>query len=221
MVSAVSDLDQLTRAAHLAADGTATGARLALDALPWLGAALDDDHRTDRFIAWGRSTIIDENTGTAVIPRPLFEELHARAGVASDWPVGNAGVLHCYGYLLSLEATPYGLKRDRWTEGTLARACGLTTDAFHPWLEGPTLLARATAAASALLATPAAGATRSVDARRTVLALGAAQGPTALAYAVAPTADAAPLLVTMFPVADATGPLADFTTDVRLRWNAA
>lgn len=220
MVSAVSELEQLTHAAHLAADESDAGARSALHALPWLASAIHDDRAAGRFAVWGRSSVIDENTGAAVIPRALFEELHGHADIAADWPLGNAGVLHCYGYLLSLEPTPYGLKRERWTEGALARACHLPPDAFRPWGEGPTLLARATAAASALLATPAAGATQVIDAREARLALGAVQGPTALAYAVAPTAGTTPLLVTMFPVADATIPLTEFLADPRLRWNA-
>lgn len=220
-MSAVSELEQLTRAAERAADGSPAGARDAIAGLPWLDAAIRDDHAIGRFTAWGRSTIIDENTGTAVIPRALFEELHRRAGISAEWPVGNAGLLHCYGYLLSVEPTPYGLKRDRWTEGSLARTCGLTADAFLPWHAGPTLLARATAAASALLAAPAIGAAQEIDGRETRLALGAMEGPAALAYAVAPTADAVPLLVTLFPVADATALFAEFDRLPRLRWNAA
>lgn len=220
MVSAVSEIEQLTQAAHLAADGTAAGARAALDALPWLTSALRDDDDADRLPAWGRSTVVDENTGSAVISRALFDELHDRAGIDADWPVGNAGVLHCYGYLLSIERTPYGLKRDRWIEGALARACGLPADAFHPWLEGPTLLARATVAATALLTAASSGAVQTIAGRETLLALAAPQGPTALAYAVAPHAGAAPLLITMFPVADASVPLTEFTADPRLRWNA-
>lgn len=215
----MSEIEQLTQAAHLAADGTAAGARAALDALPWLTSALRDDHDADRFAAWGRSTVVDENTGSAVIPRALFEELHERAGIDADWPVGNAGVLHCYGYLLSLESTPYGLKRDRWIEGALAQACGLPADALRPWREGSTLLARATVAATTLLTAPLSGAAQSIAGRKTLLALAAPQGPTALAYAVAPHAGAAPLLITMFPVADASVPLTEFTADPRLRWN--
>lgn len=220
MVSAVSELDSLTAAAALAADNTLAGARAAIDALPWLSRAVDDDRASGRFTAWGLSTVIDENTGTAVTARPLFEELHRRAGLATTWPIGNAGLLHCYGYLLSLEVTPYGLKRDRWVEGALAQACGLTADAFHPWHEGPTLLARAMTAASALLARPAASATEQIDGRETRLALSAEAGPAALAYAVAPAPGVAPLLVTMFPVAVASDPLDEFTADPRLRWNA-
>lgn len=220
MVSAVSELEQLTRAAEIAATGTASDARTAVDALPWLSSAIRDDRDDDRFTAWGRSTAIDENTGTAVIPPALFEELHDRAGIDAAWPFGNAGVLHCYGYLLSLEPTPYGLKRERWTEGALARACGLSTDAFHPWRDGPTLLARATTAASTLFAAPAVGASQRIDGREARLALGTTEGPTALAYAVTPVAGAAPLLITMFPVADAALPLTEFRADPRLRWNA-
>lgn len=216
----MSKLEQLTRAANLAADGTAAGAYAAIEALPWLASAIRDDRNAERFAAWARSTAVDEHAGVGIIPRALFEELHARAGIDANWPIGNAGVLHCYGYLLSLEPTPYGLKRNRWTDGALARACTLPPDAFHPWLKGPTLLARATAAASALLAAPAAGAAQVIDEREGRLALGARHGPTALAYAVAPVRGAAPLLVTMFPVAEATLPLTDFRTDPRLRWNA-
>lgn len=219
MVSAVSELDQLTRAAELV-DSTAAGARAAVEELPWLGAAIADDRRAGRFADWGRSTIIDENTGTPVIPRALFDELHRRAGVTGDWPIGNAGLLHCYGYLLSMAATPYGLKRERWIGSALAEACGLTANAFHPWRRGPSLLARATTAASALFAGPAVGATQSVDGREALLALSAASGPAALAYAVAPTPSATPLLVTMFPVAEATVPATEFRSTPRLRWNA-
>lgn len=220
MVSAVSELDRLTAAALLAAEGTAASARAAIAALPWLAAAIRADRAAGRFAAWGPSTVIDENTGSAVVPQALFDELHRRAGLEGVWPIGNAGLLHCYGYLLSLAATPYGLKRDRWIGGVLARACGLTEHAFHPWSEGASLLARAMDAAASLLTTPAASATRVIDGRQTRVALSAAEGRAALAYAVAPTPTSSPLLITMFPVAEASVPLTEFESDPRLRWNA-
>ncbi|PCE14648.1 amino acid deaminase [Microbacterium sp. SZ1] len=201
-------------------DGTAGGARSAVAALPWLFGAIADDRAAARFDAWGRSTVIDENTGSPVITRALFDELHDRAGLDQEWPVGNAGLLHCYGYLLSLTETPYGLKRDRWIEPALAEACTLPRDAFSPWRGGPTLLTRATAAASALLRSPAAGAARTVEGRESRVALSATRGPAALAYEVAPATGAEPLLVTMFPVGDADAVLAEFIADPRLRWNA-
>ncbi|WP_314651575.1 amino acid deaminase [uncultured Microbacterium sp.] len=222
----MSTLDDLTRAARRAETGRAADARAALDALPWLDASLADDRASGRFARWGRSTVVDENTGAAVITRALFDELHERAGIDAAWPVGNAGLLHCYGYLLSLAETRYGLKRDRWLDGSLAAQLGRVADAFHPWRDGPTLLARASEAASALLFGPAASATATtvtavIDGRETRATLTAASGPAALAYAVAPHPGAAPLLVTMFPVAEASAPLAEFTAVPRLRWNAA
>lgn len=220
MVSAVSELRQLTLAASGAADGSLASARAALAALPWLDRSIRDDRAADRFGAWGRSTAIDENTGSAVIAPALFDELHRRAGIAAAWPIGNAGLLHCYGYLLSLEATPYGLKRARWIDDTLALACGLSADGFLPWREGPTLLTRAAAAASALLRSPAIDATGVIGGRETRVAFADTEGPTALAYAVAPSPGARPLLVTMFPVAEASVPLESFENDPRLHWNA-
>lgn len=221
MVSGMSELAQLTRAALSTADGTRDGAALGLSALPWLTASIAEDRARRTFSHWGLSTVVDENTGTAVLPRALFDALHDHAGIAASWPVGNAGLLHCYGYLLSLEPTPYGLKRERWTGSALATACGVDPDAFLPWAQGPTLLTRATSAAAALLASTALTMTDAVGGRATVVALGADEGPTALAYAVAPGADALPLLVTLFPVADPGIVRLDLARERRLRWNAA
>lgn len=216
---AVSELALLDAAAVAAARGTRSDAVAAVEELDWLGSSIDDDRASGRFSLWGRSSAIDENTRSATVPRALFEVLHERAGLSATWPVGNAGVLHCYGYLLSLEPTPYGLKRQRWLGPELAASCGLPADAFLPWRAGPSLLARATTAASALLDGPTTR-TRTVDGRATRMALSAASGPTALAYAVAADAASAPLFVTMFPVADAAAAITDFNSTARLRWNA-
>ncbi len=220
MVSAVSEIDQLTRAATLALADTPASAHAALDSIPWIGSAIDDDSAARRFDTWGRSTAIDENTGTAVIPRALFDVLHDRAGIEATWPVGNAGLLHCYGYLLSLEATPYGLKRDRWVHGELARACGLHPDALLPWAGDSTLLARATSAASAILRAPASDAVQTIEGRDTRVALSSTSGPAALVYLAAPLPASAPLLITLFPVADPSAPLDEFRAAPNLRWNA-
>jgi hypothetical protein len=186
----------------------------AIDALPWLADALARDAAAHRFDAWGRSTVVDENAG-AVLPEALFAALHRRAGLVAAWPVGNAGLLHVYGYLLSTTPTPYGLKRERWLAGDLARACGLPADAFLPWTGASTLLARATAAARALLVRPDVRR-EDVDGVPAVIALGApdAGGTSALAYAVGGR------LVTMFPVADPVALVRDLGLP-RLRWNAA
>lgn len=216
----MSAFDVLSAAATLAADGSASAAAAAIDALPWLTDALADDRARNRFDRWGASSAIDENTGAAVLPTSLFDELHARAGLTAAWPIGNAGLLHCYGYLLSLAPTPYGLKRERWLGADLARACRLADDAFLPWTPGPTLLARATEAAEGIRRAAAIVRAQVVDGRSTELALRDAQGPTALLYAAAPAPRRAMLLVTLFPVADAAAMEDQFTAEQRLRWNA-
>ena len=204
-------MQTLDAAAHLAVSDPAS----AIDSLPWLAAALADDRAAGRFDAWGRSTVIDENVGAAVLPRGVFDELHERAGLAAEWPIGNAGVLHVYGYLLSTTPTPYGLKRERWLSGELERACGLETGALLPWASPETLLSRATAAASTLLAR-ADAVTEEFGGRTARIALGAPlpDGGAALAYAVDGR------IVTMFPVADPGGVRAGLGAP-RLRWNAA
>jgi len=200
----------LDAAAHLAA----TDPVAAVDSLPWLAAALAEDRAAGRFADWGRSSVIDENVGVAVLPRAVFDELHGRAGLEAEWPVGNAAVLHVYGYLLSTTPTPYGLKRERWLSGELDRACGLEAGALLPWAGTETLLSRATAAASALLARPDA-VTEEVEGRIARIALGdpLPGGGAALAYAVDGR------IVTMFPVADPAALRAGLGTP-RLRWNA-
>lgn len=200
----------LDAAAALAAETPSA----AIDALPWLAASLIDDAAAGRFASWGRSTIVDENVGQAVLPRALFDELHARAGLDASWPVGNAGLLHVYGYLLSTTPTPYGLKRERWLADDLALACGLFRGAFSPWTGADTLLSRVTAAAASLLSRPDT-IDEAVEGRSTRIALGdpLPDGTTALAYAV----DG--LIVTMFPVADAAA-LRSGLGGPRLRWNA-
>lgn len=182
----------------------------------WLGAAIDADAAAGRFIAWGPSTVIDENTGEAVLPPALFAALHARAGIQAVWPVGNAGLLHVYGYLLSSAPTPYGLKRARWLDGELARAYGLPGDAFVPWARPDSLLARVSEAASALLRR---GAVRRADVEGTETAFAVGRvpdaGPSALVYAVND------LLVTTFPVASPDAVLSEWDAEPpRLRWNA-
>lgn len=206
----------------------------------WLPRALADiraDAATGLFAAWGRSTVIDENTGTPVIDRAMFDELHAAAGLAAAFPVGNAGLLHVYGYWFSDEPTPYGFKRDRWVDGALALALGLPAEAFHLGGEG-TLLERVTAAVRPPLLDPPAAARGAADVRLAdavgrVVLLGAdaastdttempeatAPSPTALVYGI--DAGEGFRLITAFPLAgDPQEVLAEFVEHPRYRWNA-
>ncbi|MDN8548178.1 amino acid deaminase [Microbacterium sp. NM3R9] len=156
-------------------------------AVPWLPRAIAADAASGLFALWARSTIVDENVGAPVLSRGVFERLHREAGLTADWPIGNAGLLHVYGYLLSTTPTPYGLKRERWLGADLAAAFGLDDDAFLPWRPGPSLLTRVTAAALALLDT--APVRRDERAGTFRVALSAASGPAALVYARAVASD--------------------------------
>jgi hypothetical protein len=114
-----------------------------------LHSTIDDQVRADAanmaFADWGLSTVIDENIDAPVICRDEFERLHAMARIDAAWPIGNAGLIHVYGYLSSTVQTPYGLKRDRWLDGALARTLGLAPDGLL--LQGTgTLLSRVTTA---------------------------------------------------------------------------
>lgn len=193
--------------------------RSALDSVPWLGDAIDADAAAGRFTAWGASTVIDEIIQQPVLSADLFDALHERAGLAARWPVGNAGLLHVYGYLLSPVLTPFGLKRDRWVGGDLARLCGLAPDGFVPWAGERTLLERVTVSAEGVLADHVVR-TQQLGAATARIALTASEGPAALAYALETSAGRR--LITMFPVLDAAEILADIDEAVpRARWNAA
>ncbi|MEO8095021.1 MAG: amino acid deaminase [Pseudolysinimonas sp.] len=138
-----------------AAEGLARGQGTVAGMLPWLADQVRTDAAAGRFAGWATSTAIDENIASAVIPRAVFDELHLLAGLHGQWPVANAGLLHVYGYLLSTVATPYGLKRERWTDGRLAQALGLDIDAFAPWLDSErTTLHRVLDAALPILDSP-------------------------------------------------------------------
>ena len=185
----------------------------------WLGSAIDADAAADRFSRWAHSTVIDEHTGTAVLAQPVFEALHERAGLDAAWPIGNAGVLHVYGYLLSTTPTPFGLKRDRWLAGDLAKACDLPADAFLPWTTGATLLERVTAAQERLFAAASPLREDLGDiAGETVIGAHIGQ-VSALGYALVGSTRR---YVTMFPVSDP-GEIASaiIAGPPRVRWNGA
>jgi hypothetical protein len=199
-----------------------TSPREVLASFPWLGDAIDADAAADLFSQWACSTVVDEHVGTPVLPRPVFEALHDRAGVDAVWPVGNAGILHVYGYLLSTTPTPFGLKRDRWLDGALAAACGLPADAFLPWRTAATLLERVTAAQECLFA---AASTLTEDLRESLgdgvvgeTAVGPGVGRvSALGYGLVGSSRR---YVTMFPVSDPGAIEAAITAGPpRVRWN--
>ncbi|QYF72902.1 amino acid deaminase [Cryobacterium sp. PAMC25264] len=201
------------------------------------------DAAADRFEHWALSTVIDENVLSPVISRAQFDTLHAAAGLSATWPIGNAGLLHVYGYLLSTVHTPFGLKGDRWREGELAARLGLAPDAFvleSAEAAGQTVLERVTDTALPHLAHPsaelgdvlviddevpepdasAAGARAGTVFRTTVVSVPEHSGA-ALIYGVH---DAGRMrLITAFPLATATPESLDALAadPPRMRYNAA
>jgi hypothetical protein len=192
------------------------------------------DAAAGRFDAWGLSTVIDENVQVPVISAAQFEALHAAAGVAAVWPIGNAGLLHVYGYLLSTVVTPYGLKGDRWRDGELAQLFGLAPGAFlleSAAAAGTTVLQRVTAAALPHLAHPAHGRgdgmvidDETADGAtffRTTVSSVSGHSSAALVYGV--SAGGRMRLITAFPLIDPTPASLDALAadPPRLRYNAA
>lgn len=182
------------------------------------------DAAAGRLARWGWSSVIDEIVHEAVIEADVFDHLAAAAGREDHFPIGNAGVLHVYGYWFSEVVTPFGKKRDRWADGLLARALDQDSDAFQlREIAGTTPLQRVTTAALPVLAAPQAGvlgsADASVDGVDTRVVLVSNGGQTALVYGV--DAGAGWQLITAFPFAgDADALLSDFATRPALRWNA-
>jgi hypothetical protein len=216
-------IEDLDRVAAAAANGTPDAAATQLAALDELVAAVDADRAAGTFARWGRAVARDARTGAELLPRPLFEALHDRAGLDAAWPVGNAGLLQTYGSLLSPDA-PAEHGRERWFGGALATALGLDPGAFAPWAGERTLLSRATEAATVLLASGGEFSWYAlVDGRATRAVLSHEHGGSrALAYAVAPEPGTRPLLVALLPVTQAEPVRRELDeASARLRWGAA
>jgi len=215
-------IEDLDRAAAAAA-GSAPDAAAALASIDWLAESLEADRAAGLFSRWGRATAFDSRTGETPIPQPLFEALHDRAGLEATWPIGNAGLLQTYGSLLT-SATLSGGGRERWLGPDLATGLGLDGTRFVPWQGSGTLLARATEAASVLLASGGEFSWYSLAEGRATRAVLSHEydGSRALAYAVAPAPGTSPLLVVLLPVAQAEPVRRDLDeAAARLRWNAA
>lgn len=160
-----------------------------------------------------------------MIDEALFDRLHHAAGIPARFPIGNAGVIHVYGYWFSTAVTPYGYKRDRWNDGELATLLGQDHDAFHlAGDEESTPLRRVTEAVLPLLESPPASARGSADLdldglKARVVLIGEDASSAALIYGL--DSGEGWRMITTFPLSGATNAvLNEFTTDRRLRWNA-
>ncbi len=113
---------------------------------------------------WASSTVIDDNVQAPVLDERVFLWLHHGVAGAFGFPIGHAGLMHVYGYLLSSVETPYGLKRLRWLTADLANAFGLEPSFFFPTASTVPLMERVASAVLPTLIDPTADS-------RTVLAI--------------------------------------------------
>ncbi|GGF16830.1 amino acid deaminase [Subtercola lobariae] len=237
----MSFVDRLVKASRAvgaganSADARAAIGRVLAAEVPELLASLERDRGAGAFSLWGWSTVLDENIDAPVIDEPLFASLHEAAGIEATWPIGNAGVLHLYGYLLSMVETPFGLKRERWVGSELETALGMPAGSFMARIAKPdqqpggllSFVSRALLEVlddeTAILAVvdEFAGEEREEVARALLVQSTSAPDARAVVYAirVGPRTQ----LITAFPVATTPAKwLADVTSEPpRLRYNAA
>lgn len=178
---------------------------------------------------WTSSTVIDDNVQGAVFGPEVFSWIHEGAPGSYDFPVGHAGLMHTYGYLLSTVVTPYGLKSQRWLTTDLAEAFGVDPHFFHPTYSTVPLMERVASKAMPILTNPGGSRTvftvdEVIDHRsrmRTVYVSNPMTHATAVVYGVV-TGDRAQIVST-FPV----GPLDEefvrgwLTKPMRYRYNYA
>ncbi|KJV03881.1 hypothetical protein VF34_00698 [Rhodococcus sp. PML026] len=105
---------------------------------------------------WASSTVIDDNVQAPVFDERVFSWLHNGVAATFDFPIGHAGLMHVYGYLLSSVETPYGLKRERWLSHNLAQAFGLEPSFFIPTASAVPLMERVSSVVIPVLTDPIA-----------------------------------------------------------------
>lgn len=114
--------------------------------LPTLARMIAQDREaTGLFDLWGKSSTIDDRAHAEITSPLVVQEIMRQAGLPSQ--LGNrvhAGLMHTYGYLLSLLQTPYGFKRSRWVLPTLDAGFGLEKGTLLSAHQG-TLLGNASA----------------------------------------------------------------------------
>jgi len=103
-----------------------------------------DARRRGPLSFWGRSSNLDEVAQTEIVDPGVIAVIGQVAGKQLSPVTPHAGLQHTYGYLFSEIQTPYGMKRDRWTETGLERALDLPEDTLGPQPQHGTLLGNVT-----------------------------------------------------------------------------
>ncbi|WP_052067843.1 hypothetical protein [Rhodococcoides fascians] len=121
----------------------------------WFGEQVSAS-RSDpvEMVKWASSTVLDDNVQAPVIDERVFSWLHRGVPGAFDFPIGHAGLIHVYGYLLSSVQTPYGRKRSRWLTADLANAFGLDSSFFFPTASAVPLMERVSSVVLPVLRDP-------------------------------------------------------------------
>ena len=97
---------------------------------------------------WARCVNCDDITGQQIVAAPILRLLSELSGIALRARITprvvHAGLQHTYGYLFSLIETPYGYKRDRWTEPDVERGMQISTPSLRATPTEGTLLTNVT-----------------------------------------------------------------------------
>ena len=112
---------------------------------PDLTAQIRKDRDSVFLHDWGRSFNFDEHEQQKIVDPKLLSTIGRIANV--EIRQGNsyhAGLIHTYGYLLSLLPTRFGFKRERWTTGVIDSGFETSERCFSPHPENGTLLSNIT-----------------------------------------------------------------------------
>tara|TARA_R110002072_G_scaffold299403_3_gene474865 strand:- start:7555 stop:8409 length:855 start_codon:yes stop_codon:yes gene_type:complete len=127
--------------ARTAGRGGKRGAELLRQRVPRLHAEIACLRESDWPIAcWGQSHNFDEIVQQRIVEPQVLRTIGNVAGVTLPSSSCHSGLLHTYGYLLSVIDTPYGKKRDRWLRPTLAQGFGFGARVLRVMPDQGTLL---------------------------------------------------------------------------------
>ncbi len=93
---------------------------------------------------WSNSLNVDENAKQTIVDPKILQTIGKVVKCAMNGPAYHSGLLHTYGYLFSVIETPYGMKRDRWTQPKIENGLKLPKGSLSPYPDESSLLANAT-----------------------------------------------------------------------------
>jgi|GEM_PF-721254 len=118
---------------------------------------------------WGESRNWDEHAKQQIVEPAILDAIGRMAGREMCGMTLHAGLLHTYGYLFSLVATPFGYKRDRWLHEEMGARFGLPDDTFSPLPQEGSLLLNLTYFLGSIVFSPQAAQRRTLQRLRKYL----------------------------------------------------